>query len=106
MSYVRDFLRDPKKRIFVSEARNTIVGLCGAAKYNNRTGTIGYGVAVPPEFRGRGIGSMLLFSALNWLKRSGVRWVTLEEETFSSKHEDVPAVLLYLKFGGKIIRDK
>ncbi len=106
MSYVRDFLRRPKKHIFVAEVESTIVGLCGAAKYSNRTGTIGYGVAVSPRHRGGGIGSMLLFSALDWLKRSGVRFATLEEETFSLKNKDMPLVSLYEKFGGRIIRDK
>jgi GNAT superfamily N-acetyltransferase len=106
MTYVRDFVRHPGKHVFVSEVENAIAGLCGAAKYGSRTGTIGYGVAVSPRHRGGGIGSMLLFSALDWLKRSKVRFATLEEETFSYKNKDAPAVSLYRKFGGLIIRDE
>lgn len=104
MFYVRDYLRHPKKRIFVSEIEKTIVGLCGAARYSNRTGTIGYGAVVLPGYRRIGIGSMLLYSALDWLKRSGVRFATLEEETFTYKKKDAPAIFLYKKFGGKIIQ--
>jgi GNAT superfamily N-acetyltransferase len=64
------------------------------------------GVAVSPRYRGGGIGSMLLFSALDWLKRSRVRYATLEEETFSYRNKDIPAFSLYQKFGGLIIRDE
>src|SRR5712664_515962 len=106
MSYVSGFLRDRKKRIFVAEDSQTIIGFCGAAKHNRGTGTIGYGVAVLPGFRKRGIGSMLLLAVLNWLKKSGVRFVTLEEETFGFANQDTPAMVLYKSLGGKIISDR
>ena len=105
MSYVSEFLRDRKKRIFVAEDGEKTIGFCGAAKYDRGTGTIGYGVAVLPGFRKRGIGSMLLLTALKWLKKSGVRFVTLEEETFSFANKDSPAIFLYKSLGGKIISD-
>lgn len=106
MSYVGEFLRDRKKRIFVAEEGEEIVGLCGAAKYNRGTGTIGYGVAVLPRFRKRGIGSILLVTALDWLKRSGVKLVTLEEATFGLENRDSPAIRLYKNLGGEIIKDQ
>ncbi len=106
MSYVSEFMRDRKKRIFVAEEGEKIVGFCGAAKYNKDTGTIGYGVAVLPRFRRRGIGSILLLTALDWLKKSGVALVTLEEPTFGFENKDSPAVLLYKNLGGRIIRDR
>jgi ribosomal protein S18 acetylase RimI-like enzyme len=106
MSYVSEFLRDRKKRVFVAEDGEKIIGFCGAAKYDRGTGTIGYGVAVLPGFRKRGIGSMLLLAALNWLKKSRVRFVTLEEETFSFANKDSPAIFLYKSLGGKIISDQ
>lgn len=105
MSYVSEFLGDRTKRIFVAENDENVVGFCGAAKYNRGTGTIGYGVAVLPRFRGRGIGSMLLLTVLDWLKKSGVRLVTLEEATFGFENKDSPAVLLYKNLGGLIIKD-
>ncbi len=106
MSYVSELLRDREKRIFVAEVGEMIIGFCGAAKYDRGTGTIGYGVAVLPGFRKRGIGSMLLLAALNWLKKSRVRFVTLEEETFGFANQDSPAILLYESLGGKIISDQ
>ena len=106
MSYVIEFLRDGKKRIFVAEEGGKIIGFSGAAKYNRGTGTIGYGVAVLPGFRKRGIGSVLLLAALDWLKKSGVRFVTLEEETFGFANQDTPAMALYKSLGGKIISDQ
>src|SRR5713101_396026 len=106
MSYVSEFLRDHKKRIFVAEEGETMIGFCGAAKYDRGTGTIGYGVAVLPSFRKKGIGSMLLLAALNWLKKSRVRFVTLEEETFGFPNQDTPAIILYKSLGGKIISDQ
>ena len=106
MFYVSEFLRDSKKRIFVAEEGEKIVGFCGAAKYNRDTGTIGYGVAVLPRFRRKGIGSMLLRTALDWLKKSGVRLVTLEEATFGFENKDSPTILLYKNLGGIIIKDQ
>jgi ribosomal protein S18 acetylase RimI-like enzyme len=105
-SYIHEFLRDHRKRIFVAEEGEKIVGFSGAAKYNRRTGTIGYGVGVLPGFRKRGIGSNLLLAAFEWLKKSGVRFVTLEEETFSFANKDSPAIFLYKSLGGKIISDQ
>src|SRR5438445_5295386 len=92
MSYVSEFLRDREKRIFVAEDGEKIIGFCGAAKYGRGTGTIGYGVAVLPGFRKRGIGSRLLLAALDWLRKSRVRFVTLEEETFSFANKESPAI--------------
>jgi ribosomal protein S18 acetylase RimI-like enzyme len=106
MSYVSEFLRDRNKRIFVAEKDGKIIGFSGAAKYKRGTGTIGYGVAVLPGFRKRGIGSMLLLAALDWLKKSRVRFVTLEEETFGFPNQDTPAMILYESIGGKIISDR
>jgi GNAT superfamily N-acetyltransferase len=106
MSYVIEFLRDPRKRIFVAEESERIIGFSGAARYNRGTGTIGYGVAVLPSFRKRGIGSMLLLASLHWLKKSGTRFVTLEEETFGFANQETPAMNLYKNLGGKIISDR
>src|SRR5437879_8719967 len=105
MSYVSEFFRDRRKRIFVAEEGEKIIGFCGAAKYDRGTGTIGYGVAVLRGFRRKGIGSMLLLTAFNWLKKSDVRFVTLEEETFGFENKDTPAIFLYKSFGGMIIKD-
>jgi ribosomal protein S18 acetylase RimI-like enzyme len=106
MSYVSEFLRDREKRIFVAEEGEKIVGFCGAANYDRSTGTIGYGVAVLPRFRRRGIGSILLRTALDWLRKSGVRLVTLEKATFGFENRDSPAILLYENLGGTIIKDQ
>jgi ribosomal protein S18 acetylase RimI-like enzyme len=106
MSYVDEFLRDRKKRIFVAQEGEKMVGFCGAAKYNRGTGTIGYGAAVLPRFRRIGIGSRLLQTALDWLKKSGVRLVTLEEATFGFENKDSPAILVYKNLGGTIIKDQ
>jgi len=106
VSYISEFLQERKKRIFVAEEGEKIIGFCGAAKYDRGTGTIGYGVAVLPGFRKRGIGSELLLAAFDWLKKSGVRFVTLEEETFGFANQDSPAIFLYKSLGGKIISDQ
>jgi ribosomal protein S18 acetylase RimI-like enzyme len=106
MSYISRFLRDPKKRIFVAEEDERVIGFSGAAKYNRDTGTIGYGVAVLPGFRKRGIGAALLVAALDWLRNSGVRFVTLEGETFGIANQDTPAIILYKSLGGQIISDQ
>lgn len=106
VSYLSDFIRNRGKRIFVARANRKMAGFCGAAKYNKGTGTIGYGVAVLPAYRGRGIGSILLFTALAWLKKSGVRYVTLEEETFRLENKDTSAVRLYKRFGGQVVKDQ
>jgi ribosomal protein S18 acetylase RimI-like enzyme len=106
MSYVTEFLRDREKRIFIAEEDEKIVGFSGAAKYNRATGTVGYGIAVLPGFRKRGIGTNLLLVSLYWLKKSKVRFVTLEEETFGFANSLTPAMILYRRLGGEIISDK
>jgi ribosomal-protein-alanine N-acetyltransferase len=57
-------------------------------------------LAVLPEFRRRGIGSMLLQDALQELKHSGIETnlVTLEV-----RESNIAAIRLYEKFGFKII---
>lgn len=57
-------------------------------------------LAVLPEFRGQGIGSMLLRDALQELKQSGIKTnlVTLEV-----RESNIAAIRLYEKFGFKII---
>src|SRR3989442_7377931 len=53
MSYMNEFLRERKKRIFVAEDGEKMIGVCGAAKHDRGTGTICYGVVVLPDFRER-----------------------------------------------------
>jgi hypothetical protein len=48
----------------------------------------------------------LLQTALDWLKKSGVRLVTLEEATFGFENKDSPAILVYKNLGGTIIKDQ
>jgi GNAT superfamily N-acetyltransferase len=106
MSYIDEFLQDRKKHIFVAEKGGKIIGFTGAAKYHRSTGTICYGVAVLPDLRRRGIGLSLPLAAFDWLRKSGVRFVTLEEETFGFANKETPALILYKSLGGRIISDQ
>lgn len=104
-AYFHDFLEHPMKRIFITEESTAIVGFVGANAAVN-PGTLGYGVAVLPEFRRKGRGTALLAKALSWLRGTGVTEARLEEGTVSPLDQDTPAVRLYLKLGARVISEQ
>lgn len=69
--------------IFVAERNDTIIGACMAG-WDGHRGWL-YAVAVLPEYRRNGIGSMLVASAMGALRELGCLKVNLQIRTSNSK---------------------
>ena len=91
---VRKHLENDETHAFVAQKGNNIVGYAsGHIEAGSEVGVLGYN-AVHPDYRGQGIGTALVESALNHLVESGAR--ILQVWTLAT---DVPACALYEKFG-------
>jgi GNAT superfamily N-acetyltransferase len=83
---------------FVAEANGVIAGMVGVSVspslyHSDRDGAI-VALVVSSEFRGRGIGALLVERGEEWLRESGVRRVTVKPSTH---RED--AHRLYVRLG-------
>lgn len=102
-SAARWFL-DSKKRLgakmLVVEEHDVMVGINGIiSERNSGKGRFFTGIVVSPNYRRRGIGSLLLHKTLSDLKKEGLRCA--EVETI----QGIPAAkYLYPKYGGKAIQ--
>ncbi len=88
---------------FIAYLESKPIGaVCPLLDRESKSGRLDGGVHVLPEYRRQHIGTMLLLTALNWLKDNGMReaWVTpwnLESETATKR-----AIAFYLSNGGTI----
>lgn len=99
VTYLKD--RMGQKSWICAIVDGNIVGLMRVSPDNYAPQEAGFwGVYVLPEFRGRGIGSTLMSEALTRARQSGQRKVVVF--TVAALDSLLPAVLLYLKNGGKI----
>jgi len=95
---------DSKKRLgakmLVAEEQEMIVGINGIiSERNSGKGRLFTGIVVSPNYRRRGIGSLLLHKTLSDMNREGLRCA--EVETI----QGIPAAkYLYSKYGGKSIQ--
>ncbi|MDD5181904.1 MAG: GNAT family N-acetyltransferase [Candidatus Nanoarchaeia archaeon] len=98
--FLKGKLNSKKSRIFIAEANGKIIGICMAElekrppifKYRNN-GFI-ESVYVLPVFRGKGIGTLLLKSAIKWLKKNKMSFITL-----AVHEQNIPAINAYKKSG-------
>ena len=95
---------DSKKRLgakmLVVEEQDMIVGVNGIiSETNSGKGRFFTGIVVSPNYRRRGIGSLLLHKTLSDLNEEGLRWA--EVETIQGI---IAAKYLYPKYGGKAIQ--
>ncbi|MEM3833256.1 MAG: ribosomal protein S18-alanine N-acetyltransferase [Thermoprotei archaeon] len=83
----------------VAEKDNEIVGYLSASieGYFNKVCHL-LSIAVLPEYRNRGIGSLLLKHLIDLIKTKGIRSIILEV-----KKDNEPAINVYKKFGFEII---
>ena len=78
----------------ICRKNETVVGFCGGLSFDVQHGTGGFSFITREEdYRGRGIGAVMLSMALAWLKGKGVKVQVL------STGLDNPAQKLYLKVG-------
>lgn len=89
-----DALADESNFLFVCDADGSVIGYADTwCVLDEATIT---NIAVREDFRGRGIGTMLLKEALDEAKRRDIGAVTLEV-----RKSNAPAIRLYEKFGFK-----
>lgn len=86
----RRFLENSATGCFVTEVDGQVVGTAVTICYENRFAWIGM-VLVDPEFRGIGIGTQLLYKAIEHLERSGIPTMKLDATPLGKP--------IYLKLG-------
>jgi len=93
-SYIRRFIRDPKFITLVAVSSNKIVGFIVGSIEKFKDDVVGhiYSIDVKPECRRRGIGSRLLNSVEEILKRIGAKTCYLEVNV-----NNAVAIKFYLK---------
>ena len=94
--FFREYVEGP--RVFAAELDGEQVGWIelGYHKWNNRMRI--WEFLVKEEFRGRGIGTLLMKHAAKLAKEKGARMLVLETQTCN-----VPAINFYLKHGFNLI---
>lgn len=86
-----------KKQLFVFEnAQNERVGMCKLVRLAHRTAHIAYigGVAISPNFAGKGYGEAMFLAILDWGKTQGIKRLELSTATFNDR-----AIRLYERVG-------
>ena len=86
---------DPRLRVYFAEVDGRIVGWLSAEQ--DAAGVVSVGMAVLREWRGRGVGSALMGTAVEWARRVGSHKMTL----FVWPHNPA-ARALYEKFGFRV----
>lgn len=86
----RNILDHPKEAFFVAVADGTIVGNASV----EWAGVSDIGMALLPEWRGKGVGSALLAATLDWAEDNGSHKVELRVWPHNTS-----AIALYEKFG-------
>ncbi len=98
-SFLKSFMRHERWKIALRN--DNTVGLAGQIPNYYKSGEARFrGAFVLPEYRGKGIGSMIMQQALNWAHELGQRKMVIY--TFSYLDSLAPGAVLYLKSGGKI----
>jgi putative acetyltransferase len=94
--YLRAVRRHPHAAVFVAEADGRIVGRLSLARdpHPSSPHVADLGVMVAAEYRGRGIGRLLLAQAVAWAREAGVRKLELHVFPWNE-----PAIRLYESFG-------
>ncbi len=82
---------------FVAEACGKVVGYVIAVKRGDSLGHV-ISIAVDPDYRGIGIGKLLLRRVLDALKGMGCKFVRLEVSVYNKR-----AFMLYRKFGFRVV---
>lgn len=86
----REMLDHPKETMFVAAVGSRIVGNAGV----EWAGASEIGMAILPEWRGRGVGSALLDAAITWAEEHGSHKMELRVWPHNER-----ALALYEKFG-------
>jgi RimJ/RimL family protein N-acetyltransferase len=87
-----------KKQIYIfhDEATDEKIGMCKLIRYEHRNAHIGYlgGVAIRPDFMGKGFGKKIIQAALSLATSAGIKRVELSTATFNEA-----AITTYEKAG-------
>lgn len=100
LSYLKQFLKDPRFITLVAILENKIVGFIVGSIEFLRDKNVGhvYSIDVKPEYRRRGVGSCLLETIENILKKEGAEKCYLEVSV-----NNITAIKFYLKHGYKFL---
>jgi len=95
-NFFEPYINEP--RVFTAELDGEQIGWIelGYDAWNNRMRV--WEVLVKEEFRGKGVGTLLMDHAVKVAKEKGARMLVLETQT-----GNIPAINFYLKYGFKLI---
>lgn len=101
LSFIKSLIEDPDFIFLVATLNERIAGFVVGALENFRGKTVGhiYSIDVKSEYRGRGIGSLLLKSIEETLREAGAKECYLEVRI-----DNLVARSLYFKFGYRVFR--
>jgi RimJ/RimL family protein N-acetyltransferase len=95
-----DYANMPNSIYLVAEAEGLIIGSCtgrGGRRIAS-SGTIGVGISVHADWRGKGVGTALVRNLIGWAQRTGVIW-RIELDVFT---DNANAIHVYQKLGFEI----
>lgn len=94
--YIGEILKDPSILIYTLERENKIIGAATVQLREDLSMAYIYDIAILKDHRGQGLGSYLIKSCLNTIKKSN-----LERASLSVTGENKDALRLYKKLGFK-----
>lgn len=97
LEHAQENIIDVGGEIFVILLDNVVVGVCAMVPHGPRCYELAK-MAVSPEARGKGIGDILMTTAIDWAKSKGATKVMLLSNTVL-----IPAITLYKKHGFKTV---
>jgi RimJ/RimL family protein N-acetyltransferase len=96
-SWIEGFIPSPNSILLVAEHQGQLMGILdfrgGHRRRIAHSGTIG--TSIRKEFRGQGVGSLLMSSLIDWAKKTG----KVERLQLTVYTENAPAIALYKKMG-------
>ncbi|MEO8609574.1 MAG: GNAT family N-acetyltransferase [Chloroflexota bacterium] len=97
---IADYANAPNSIYLVAEVEGLIIGNCtgrGGRRLASG-GSVGVGIAVHADWRGKGVGTALLRNLIGWAQRTGAIW-RIELDVFT---HNAQAIHVYQKLGFEI----
>lgn len=99
-SEIEDHISNPNKFVFIAEVNNTPIGFAVLAKISEIEGWLSV-IGVLPHFQRMGVGTKLMGAIINKSREFGLKRINV-----TTSNENVPALMLFMKRGFKVVEAK